>query len=102
MSRMEEKLKRICRQFKGYLWEMPTTKKHSLVRWEHQHIYYDECVEKTRSLKRMSSIFWKWQERSKVVATSITTIRVQRETRYGKVIYIWGICAINLNVNNIM
>jgi hypothetical protein len=81
---------------------MPTTKKQRFLRWEHQHIYYDECVEKTRSLKRMLHIFWKRQERSKVVATSITTIRVQWETRYGKVVYICATCAINLNVNNIM
>jgi hypothetical protein len=50
----------------------------------------------------MSNIFWEWRERSNVVATSTTTIGVQRETRYGKVVYICATCAINLNVNNIM
>ncbi len=38
-SRMEEKLKRICRQLRGYLRKLPTTKEHRLLRWEHQRIY---------------------------------------------------------------
>jgi hypothetical protein len=53
-------------------------------------------------IKKNVKFFWEQQEITKVVATSITTIGVQWETRYGKVVYIRVTRAINLNVNNIM